>query len=169
MSNGYTDLTFHEFQAKINKRDSLKIIDLRTPSSFERGHIKGAINIPYPTWSKLPKVSAEEEVVIICYVGMASRKASERLAQSHGQVFNYTGGMAKWQGEMETGKIGSKWNADRIHNLAVGLLLLPALPLSLWNPWWGVTYSSVIAFGNLLCGVANYSLITRVIRSFGFK
>jgi rhodanese-related sulfurtransferase len=52
MGTTYTDLTFSELKAKLNKRENLKIIDVRTAKSFERGHIKGAINIPYSSWSK---------------------------------------------------------------------------------------------------------------------
>ncbi|MGO4107955.1 rhodanese-like domain-containing protein [Paenibacillus sp. YAF4_2] len=169
MGTAYTDLTFHELQAKINKRGNVKIIDVRTPKSFERGHIKGAINIPYPSWSMPPKVSADEEVVIICYVGMASRKASERLAQSHDKVFNFKGGMAQWQGEIEAEMIGSTWSAERIYNFVLGIILLLTLPLSFLSPWWGISYSSFIALGVILFGVTNYSMITKIIRSYGFK
>ncbi|WP_433956689.1 DUF2306 domain-containing protein [Cytobacillus horneckiae] len=52
MGTTHTDLTFHELHAKLNKKENLKIIDVLTAKSFERGHIKGAINIPYPSWSK---------------------------------------------------------------------------------------------------------------------
>jgi hypothetical protein len=118
---------------------------------------------------KIPKVSTEEEVVIICYVGMASRKASERLAQSHENVYNFKGGMAQWQGEIETENIGSKWSVERIYNLVLGFLLLLTLPISFLSPWWGIGFSSFIALGVILFGVMNYSMITKFIRSYGFK
>jgi|GEM_PF-5736573 len=169
MGTAYTDLTFHELQIKLNKRENLKIIDVRTPKSFERGHIKGAINIPYPSWTNIPKVAADEEIVIICYVGMASRKVSERLAQSHDKVFNFKGGMAQWQGEIETEKIISKWNAERIYNLALGFILLLTLPIAFLNPWWGIGFSSFIALGVILLGVTNSSMIMKFIRSYGFQ
>ncbi len=38
MNAAYTDLTFHELQAKLSKRENVKIIDVRSPKSFERGH-----------------------------------------------------------------------------------------------------------------------------------
>ncbi|MCM3627731.1 rhodanese-like domain-containing protein [Paenibacillus glycanilyticus] len=161
-----TDLTFQQLQAKLNKKGGLKIIDVRTPRSFERGHIKGAINIPYPSWSRTPKVAEEEEVVIVCYVG---RRASEQLAKSHDKVFNFKGGMAQWQGEIETETIGSKWSAERIYNLVLGFLLLLSLPLSFLGPWWGTGFSSFIAIGAILFGVTNNNPITRIIRSYGFK
>ncbi|MCK9861827.1 rhodanese-like domain-containing protein [Paenibacillus sp. ATY16] len=169
MNAAYTDLTFHELQAKLSKRENVKIIDVRSPKSFERGHIKGAINIPYPSWSKPPKLSSEEEIVIICYVGMASRKVSERLAQSHGKVFNFRGGMAQWQGEIESENMGGKWNAERVYSFILGFLLLLALPIALLNPWWGVGFSSLMALGAIVFGITNYNPITKWIRSYGFK
>ncbi|MFC4306689.1 rhodanese-like domain-containing protein [Cohnella boryungensis] len=169
MGATYTDLSFHELQAKLNKRENLKIIDVRTAKSFERGHIQGAINIPYSSWSRIPKVPTNEEVVIICYVGMASQKASERLAQSHEKVYNFKGGMAQWHGEIETENIGGKWSAERIYNLVLGFVLLLTLPISYLSPWWGIRFSSSIALGVLLFGAMNHNIITRFIRSCGFK
>lgn len=156
MGNAYTDLTYQELQSMLSKRENVKVIDVRTAKSFDRGHIKGAINIPYPLWSKIPRVSREEAVVIICYVGTASPRASERLAESHAKVYNFKGGMAQWQGDIETEIIGSKWSAERINNLVLGLLLLLSLPISFISPWWGIGFSSSIALGVILFGVLNY-------------
>ncbi len=169
MSITYTDLSFHELQAKINKRENVKIIDVRTSKSFARGHIKGAINIPYTSWTKIPNVLKEEEVVIVCYVGKVSRKAAERLAAAHDKVYNFRGGMAQWQGEIESENFGGKWSVERIYNVTLGFLLLLTLPISLLSPWWGIGFSSIIAIGVILAGLKNHNPITKIIRSFGFK
>ncbi|WP_028591058.1 rhodanese-like domain-containing protein [Paenibacillus massiliensis] len=47
MVNSYTEITFDELQVALNSQERMKIIDLRAPRSFERGHIRGAINILY--------------------------------------------------------------------------------------------------------------------------
>lgn len=165
----FTNLTFHELQAKLNKNENLKIIDIRSPKSFERGHIKGSINIPYPMWSTLPKFSPEEEVVIICYVGIAGGKSAERLSQSHEKVYNFKGGMAQWKGEIESEQFGSKWDSERIYHLILGFLLLLSLPFSFLNPSFGIGYVSFIALVVIIFGITNVNLIKRLIRSYGFK
>ncbi|MFB5763651.1 rhodanese-like domain-containing protein [Paenibacillus medicaginis] len=169
MSTAYTELTCNELQEKLNKRESVKIIDVRAARSFERGHIKGAINIPYSSWSKTPKLSAEEEVVVICYVGMISPKAAERLTHSHSKVYNFKGGMAQWQGEIETVRVGSKWSVERSYNLLLGFVLLLTLPISFLSPWLGIGFSSFIGLGVILFGVTNNNIITKIFRSYGCK
>ncbi|WP_307213243.1 rhodanese-like domain-containing protein [Paenibacillus tundrae] len=169
MGTTYTDISFHELQAKLNKRENLKIFDVRTAKSFGRGHIKGSINVPYSAWSTIPRISAEEEVVIICYFGMASSRVSEQLAESHDKVFNFKGGMAQWQGEIETETIRHKWNTERIYTLVLGFLFLLSVPISFLNSWWGLSYSAIVAIVVLLSGITNHIFITKWIRSFGFK
>lgn len=153
----------------MNQRGNVKIFDVRAAKSFERGHIKGAINIPYSSWSKMPKISAEEEVVIICYVGMASSRVSERLVESHDKVFNFKGGMAQWQGELETETIGSKWSTERIYTLVIGSLFLFSVPIPFLSSWWGLGYSLLVALVVLLSGITNHIWIAKWIRSYGFK
>lgn len=169
MGNTYPNLTFQQLQSKLNKKENVKIIDIRTAKSFERGHIKGAINIPYTSWSSIPKITKDEEVVVICYVGTVSPKASERLAELHNNVYSFKGGMAQWQGEIESEKIGSKWSTGRLYSIILASLLLLTLPIAFIHPWWGIGYAMLMALALLMFGITNNNLITKIIRSFGYK
>ncbi len=73
------------------------IIDVRTKEEFERGHPKGAVNIPYmfdlPNGNReinknfinevnrLTKENYEQPIIVICRIGIRSVQAAEALAE----------------------------------------------------------------------------------------
>ncbi|MDF0694824.1 rhodanese-like domain-containing protein [Aquirufa ecclesiirivi] len=67
-----------------------KVIDVRTPSEYKQGHVKGSINLPLQTLSSnVSKLKKEEVIITCCASGMRSG-AAKRLLKSHGfqQVHN---------------------------------------------------------------------------------
>ena len=79
--------------------DSVTIVDVRLPSDFESGHIEGAINIPYIDFdAHAADVPRGPTVVAVCYLGMLSRTAAQRMvADGHVRVLNLDRGMAGWR------------------------------------------------------------------------
>lgn len=66
------------------------ILDVRTPSEFQSGHIKGAINIPLDQLSsKLSKLKKDTAIITCCASGMRSGAAKSLLA---GKGFNAVNG-----------------------------------------------------------------------------
>lgn len=67
-----------------------KIIDVRNPSEFKGGHVKGAINIPLPTISanvtKIKKMNVP--IVVCCVSGMRSGQAKRTLKREGIEVYN---------------------------------------------------------------------------------
>lgn len=82
-----------------------KVIDVRDPSSYEQGHIPGAVNIPVSDPGFVKSVEAftgDSLVMIVLYCGgpgcTASAEAGERLQQEDfDNVFLFEGGMEEWQ------------------------------------------------------------------------
>lgn len=79
------------------------LLDVRTQSEFDEGHLKGAILIDVKTDSfmmaardRLPK---EKIVAVYCRSGRRSVAAAERLAADGYQVVNLKGGILSWKQE----------------------------------------------------------------------
>lgn len=81
------------------------VVDVRTPSEFEGGHIASAVNVPL---DQLQRVSAtwdkQKAVVVYCATGARSADAAAYL-ESHGfrEVHDLAGGAAAWTGELVGG------------------------------------------------------------------
>jgi len=65
-------------QALINKGAFL--VDVRTPSEFAQGHIKGSVNIPLDkVVSQLNKFKDKENIIVFCRSGNRSSQAKSIL------------------------------------------------------------------------------------------
>src|SRR5690606_25873163 len=62
-----------------------RILDVRTPAEFERGHVPGAVNIPVDELrERLSEVPEQEEVLAYCQVGQRGYLAT-RILNQHGR------------------------------------------------------------------------------------
>lgn len=69
-----------------------QIIDVRTKSEFQSGHIKGSVNIPLQSLSgSLSKIKKDKPVITCCASGMRSASARSVL-KSNGFAEVYNGG-----------------------------------------------------------------------------
>jgi rhodanese-related sulfurtransferase len=79
------------------------VLDVRDPDEWndDLGHIEGARQIPLAELrSRMTEVAAwrDRPVVVVCRVGVRSRRAAELLAGAgYRQVMNLEGGMAAWR------------------------------------------------------------------------
>ena len=66
-----------------------QIIDVRTKEEYQRGHIKGSVNIPLQVLShSLSKISKDKPIITCCASGIRSASAKSILS-SHGfEVYN---------------------------------------------------------------------------------
>lgn len=84
----------------INKAKQL--IDVRTPSEFKSGHIKGSINIDFFNTSKfmdaLQKYDREKAIYLYCRSGNRSGNAARKL-ESLGfkEIYDLQGGYMNWR------------------------------------------------------------------------
>jgi phage shock protein E len=65
------------------------IIDVRTPSEYKGGHIKGSINIPLQNLdSNLSKIKKDNPVITCCASGMRSASAKGILKSNGYDAYN---------------------------------------------------------------------------------
>ena len=81
------------------------IVDVRTPSEFSQGHIKGAHNIPLDRIDAITKVVTDKStpLYLCCASGARSGNACRYLnGQGYENVQNM-GGIGSWRGETVKG------------------------------------------------------------------
>lgn len=82
--------------------DDVRIVDIRNPDSFARGHIPGSENVPAPELTdRVEELDGADRVVTVCPHGKASVQAA-RLVGSYrgvdGPVESLDGGLEAWDG-----------------------------------------------------------------------
>lgn len=71
-------------------KEGAQIIDVRTPSEFQQGHIKGSVNIPLQVLSnQTTKIKKDKAIILCCASGMRSASAKEiLLTKGFSQVYD---------------------------------------------------------------------------------
>ena len=90
----------------IDSKDSkFTIVDLRSESAYNMGHIPAAINIPFGIISETKNPPPKDKYIILyCYSGRTSRSVEKRmLADGYKYIFVW-GGIKNWPYELETSK-----------------------------------------------------------------
>lgn len=73
------------------------ILDVRTESEYDRGHLPDAVNIPVDSLrSRLNEVPDDRPIVAYCQVGMRGYLATRILLQNGREVRNLSGGYRSW-------------------------------------------------------------------------
>lgn len=99
-------LTPQELKQKLEKKEDLFLLDVRTPEEFVDWHIPGAVNMPIDSlMGNLSSVPQNKEIVAICAHGIRSRTATQWLAASGYRVKTLFGGMATWNSVYDTALI----------------------------------------------------------------
>ena len=79
---------------KADTRNSF-IIDLRDPSAFEYGHIKGAVNLP-PDKLESADIPKDKQVIVYCKAGIISGDITDDLCGKGFDAWELEGGYAEW-------------------------------------------------------------------------
>jgi hydroxyacylglutathione hydrolase len=92
-------LTVHEVKAKLNRREKLTVLDVRSEREWNEGHIKGALHVYVGhIKEKVADVPKDKPVAIFCNVGRrAGLGASILLQENYQEVCNVLGGMSAWR------------------------------------------------------------------------
>lgn len=82
------------------------ILDVRTPSEFSDGHIKGAINVPNETitisTTNIPELPNKDQLIFVyCRSGSRSRQAAGKLFGLGYTNLREMGGIMTWKGDIE--------------------------------------------------------------------
>ncbi len=74
-------------------KDYKKIIDVRTPMEYARGHLKGARNVPL---DQIETFKTQEKVYVICQSGARSKAAVKYLRKKGIDAINIKGGLNRY-------------------------------------------------------------------------
>ena len=88
-----------DLKARLDRREPLQLIDVRTPGEFAAGHIHGSINVPINQLrSALPrlKIDPNRPVIAVCQTAHRSPPAVRLLRQAGFTARQLRGGMISW-------------------------------------------------------------------------
>lgn len=91
--------------AKIIQDSNVVLLDVRTQSEYEAGHIPNAILIDVTQADFLPKckqqLPLDKTIALYCRSGNRSKKAAQLLSQAKYTVVELNTGFNSWKGEVE--------------------------------------------------------------------
>ncbi|MBI5236684.1 MAG: rhodanese-like domain-containing protein [Deltaproteobacteria bacterium] len=97
-------ITGSELETMMKDGAPLVIVDQREPELYAKGHVPGAINIPYEDDTQkqkeiFKKLSTNDRIVFVCHGGPMGDEYGELLMKNgYKDVSNVKGGMRKWKG-----------------------------------------------------------------------
>lgn len=97
---GYTNMDVAQFEALLNDTKDIQLVDVRTPSEYDEGHIADAQNIDWFDKNFMTQVSQSldknKPVAVYCRSGKRSAAAATRLTGAGYKVINLEGGILAW-------------------------------------------------------------------------
>ena len=76
-----------------------RIIDIREPEAFARGHIPGAVNVPYGLLERaMQRMPRTKTYIFYCDRGSASLLAARRFYRNGYDVLSVVGGFHAYEG-----------------------------------------------------------------------
>jgi len=104
LSAGHRVIDSGALKSMISDGKGVVIVDVREPWRFKRGHIPGAINIPFDgaherVAKELPR---SKRIVFVCHGGPMGDELGRLLVKNgFKKVYNLRGGMRGWPGPLE--------------------------------------------------------------------
>lgn len=94
------EITTEVLQERLEKGESLHLIDVREADEVAEGMIPGAVHIPLGEIAeRAGELDAKTPYIMICRSGGRSGRATEYLTAEGYDVTNMVGGMLDWNGE----------------------------------------------------------------------
>ena len=98
-----TNLSATEFADKIKELPNARLIDVRTPDEFSKGHLANANNYDWNGTefdNQIATLDKSEPVFVYCLSGGRSSSAANKMrSDGFTQVYEMDGGIMKWRGE----------------------------------------------------------------------
>ncbi|ERH12144.1 MAG: rhodanese-related sulfurtransferase [halophilic archaeon J07HB67] len=96
-----------ELDERLGDETDRRIVDIRNPEAFDRGHIPGAENHPLRSLPDgVEEVADADHVVTVCPRGKASVRAAELIGSFEGAadttVESLAGGLEAWDGPLDS-------------------------------------------------------------------
>jgi len=141
-----------------NQSTDAQLIDVRSPSEFETGHIPGAMNIPMDhIESRLEDLSTTRPIVLICQMGKRARMTAGLLEPCQLKLSILEGGTSAW---IEAGlpivqSVRSRWSLERQVRFAAGLIVLTTSSLALLSNLYWLFLAAFVGAGLTFAGLTD--------------
>jgi rhodanese-related sulfurtransferase len=95
----YGNVDVAEARDLIGEKGGLVILDVRTVSEYESGHLEGAINIPVEALSgRLSELNPNDELLVYCRTGNRSTTAVGILKENgYDRIYHMDAGIVAWE------------------------------------------------------------------------
>jgi rhodanese-related sulfurtransferase len=104
------EIGHEELQSILENGADARIVDIRPPGAFERGHLPGSENVPLQQLvDDIEQFEGDERVVTVCPHGKSSVQAARLIASYEefaGRAESFGPGLAAWEGPIESGRGG---------------------------------------------------------------
>ena len=86
---------------KLMKFSDYVVIDMRNHGEYDRGHISGAINLPYQFLDQyIEKLPENRHYILYCSHGSASMIAGRKMSDAGLDVLSIGGGILSYRGRL---------------------------------------------------------------------
>lgn len=97
---GYQTITMKQLDGMLDRGEEIMLIDLRNRASFARGHIRGAVNIPYEELEETAcSLPGNLMLVFYCSRGGQSMLACNHMSAKGYRVLNVANGFCSYRGK----------------------------------------------------------------------
>lgn len=99
----YGTITPAELNERMEKGETVLLIDVREDVEYEMARIEGARLMPlsrFPEWAD--SLNPDDEIVLMCHHGIRSAQVCAFLArQGFAKLYNLAGGIDRWSREVD--------------------------------------------------------------------
>ena len=152
------NLSVQQSAELLSQKNSIPLIDVRTPAEYGSVHAKGAVNHPMESLdlAKIP-CSKEEEIHVICQSGGRSMKVCQKLeAAGFTHIVNVEGGTLAWHAAGLPVVEGKKvMSLERQVRIAAGSLVVIGAAVGQFVHPGGFALSAFIGAGLVFAGVTD--------------
>lgn len=100
--NNYTNISAEELAETLSK-ETIQLIDVRTPQEFSQGHIETSVNIDFLSENfnkNIEVLDKTKPVYVYCKSGRRSAKSTEAFKSAgFNKIYNLYGGFLNWNGK----------------------------------------------------------------------
>ena len=94
-------ITAEQALVMLREDESVAFVDVRDASAYGKGHIPGAINLPFTECGVeeyLQRFDSSQRIVVYCYMGVASQGVANKLVEAgFANAVSMLGGYTAWR------------------------------------------------------------------------
>ncbi len=91
-------LTVQELKERLDRKDKLSVLDVRSDKEWNERHIEGAFHIYVGHLKeRLDELLVDQPIAVICRVGNRASLGASILRRRYPEVYNVLGGMLAWE------------------------------------------------------------------------